>query len=209
MCGRYRITEEISNLLRAFDHELTPPAGFTVRWNIAPTQLAPVVLQEGHAVRLEMMRWGLVPSWSKDTKDASRCINARSETAAEKPSFRSAFRHRRCLVPAHGYYEWTGARGTKQPWHFGLKGGALMCFAGLWETWTPPEQPDAPTLPAPWHTYTILTTRPNELAARWHDRMPVILPEPEWRTWLNPEAVGKDLQRCYNRMMPPPWKPGP
>ena len=94
-----------------------------------------------------MMRLGLVPSWSKETKGAGKCINARSESAAVKPSFRAAFEHRRCLVPAHGYYEWTVTQGWKQPWHFHRKGVGPMCFAGLWERWTPPGKQDvaAPT----------------------------------------------------------------
>ncbi len=195
MCGRYRFTSDMETLMAAFGSLIAKRILIEPRWNMAPTQLAPVVVQPGESQEMEMMRWGLVPSWSKDTKAASKCINARSESAAEKPSFRSAFKHRRCLVPAHGYYEWTGAPGgRKQPWHFGLRGEGLMCFAGLWESWTPPEQRDVPDPPAPLHTYTILTTTPNELAARWHDRMPVILPQQSWAEWLNPGAKPAELQ---------------
>lgn len=122
-----------NHLGEVFDHfgGLAIHRPFAPRFNLAPTQEAPVIyLPEGKPT-FEIMRWGLVPSWSKDTKGAGKCINARSESAADKPSFRAAFKHRRCLVPAHGYYEWTVTPGGKQPWHFHRKGDATMCFAGL------------------------------------------------------------------------------
>lgn len=175
MCNRYRFSAETIELTHVFP-ELSETR-LTPRFNVAPTQQAPVVVFEGETARLETFRWGLVPSWSKDSKGGF--LNARSETAPEKPAFRAAFRHRRCLVIAHGFYEWQPLPHLKQPWHFHLKGDALMCFAGLWETWQPPDASQDP-----WRTYTILTTTSNALVAPLHDRMPVILPPSAWRPWL-------------------------
>ena len=144
---------------------------------------------------LAMLRWGLIPSWAKDPVIAWKLINARSETAAEKPSFRAAYRHRRCLIPADGFYEWQRRGGTRQPWLFGLGDGAPFAFAGLWETWTVPagaaltgslaERGPGDAV----ETCTILTTAANETVAPVHGRMPVILPEDAWDDWLAGEAV--------------------
>lgn len=188
MCGRYRVKAEI---------ELNAPAvklSFRMahaRWNLAPTQMAPVVSLNESGPEHSMMRWGLVPSWSKDQLNAAKLINARSETVAEKPSFRSAFKHRRCLIPAHGYYEWKAVSSGKQPFHFQRAEGKVMCFAGLWEQWHPHEETENEP---PLETFTIITTQANELAARYHDRMPVILPEQNWDHWLNPQTKPDDLK---------------
>lgn len=190
MCGRYRFKSDLGELMERFP-ELRIAAPLTPRHNVAPTQLAPVGVLEPQGLALRMMRWGLVPAWSKDTRDAARCINARCETAATKPSFRAAFRDRRCLVIAHGYYEWQSTPHGKQPWLYGRKGEGLLCLAGLWEAWSPPGDPAAPAL----ETFTILTTSPNSLAARLHDRMPVILPPDAWKPWLDPKAARADLER--------------
>ena len=144
---------------------------------------------------LAMLHWGLIPAWAKYPTIGHKLINARSETAAEKPSFRSAFRHRRCLIPADGFYEWQRRGGGRQPWLFGLRDGAPMIFAGLWERWTVPEgaaltgslaeRSSGDTV----ETCTILTTAANETVAEIHGRMPVILAPDAWDAWLAGEQV--------------------
>ncbi|MBX3733747.1 MAG: SOS response-associated peptidase [Verrucomicrobiae bacterium] len=153
------------------------------RFNIAPGQTAPVFRIEEGSLKVATLRWGLVPSWAKDEKFAFQCINARAETVATKPAFRSAFRRRRCLVPADGFYEWEVAAEGKRPWRFTRPDGAVFEFAGLWEAWRDPAGDGAPI-----ETFTVLTTTPNSLAARVHDRMPVILSGPGAHTWLDPDA---------------------
>ena len=149
------------------------------RYNAAPTQSLPVVRGAGAGGGREpaMMRWGLVPSWSREGRMKSILINARSETVAHKPAFRDAFRHRRCLVPADGFFEWKHSGRDRLPWLFEPADGAPFCFAGLWETWS---GGDAGTL----ESFTILTTTPNENVADFHDRMPVILPASARELWL-------------------------
>jgi putative SOS response-associated peptidase YedK len=190
MCGRYRLSKDLEALLELFTSLLTTRAHITPRFNIAPTQQAPVVVRFDAGEELRMMSWGLVPSWAKDTKGAAGLINARSETAADKPSFRAAFKRKRCLVPANGFYEWEVTPDGKQPWHIGRKDGALFCFAGLWESWKPTDAKDVETL----QTFTILTTEPNALVSRIHDRMPVILPREAFATWLDAETPREALQ---------------
>jgi putative SOS response-associated peptidase YedK len=129
---------------------------------------------------------GVIPSWAKDPKIASSLINARAETVAEKPSFRSAFKRRRCLILADGYYEWTGKPGKKQPWHFHLPDDKPFAFAGLWEHWKPPEGD-------PIETCVIVTTAANELASKYHDRMPVIVDSGDYARWLDPAAGSPEL----------------
>ena len=153
---------------------VAPPAGVRPRFNVAPSQTAPVA--RGAGPEIAMLRWGLVPRWSRDPGSGPRPINARIETAAERPSFREALRRRRCLVPADGFYEWRRTPSGKRPWLFRLAGGRPMALAGLWERW---EGPDGPL-----ETFTILTTRPNALVGRIHGRMPAIVP---------PEAIGRWL----------------
>ncbi len=132
-----------------------------------------------------MVRWGLVPSWAKDEKIGARMINARSETAAEKPSFRSAVKARRCLVPASGFYEWVKGPDGKQPHFIHFADARVFAFAGLWERWSKGES-------GPLDTFTILTTTPNDLIAGLHDRMPVILPPDNYAEWLEPRPLASD-----------------
>ena len=184
MCGRYTLTVDASVLAELF--ELDPPTELEPRYNIAPTQQVPIV-RRGRDVEREWaeVRWGLVPFWAKDTKIGNRLINARAESAADKPSFRSAFKHRRCLVPADGFFEWATTDGGKQPYHIRFGDRRPFAFAGLWERWSPD---DGPTV----ESCTILTTRPNELVARLHDRMPVILPAARFDDWLDEGPIGPD-----------------
>lgn len=143
--------------------------------------------------RARLFRWGLIPFWAKDASIGNKLINARSETIAEKPSFKHALSRRRCLIPVDGFYEWKKAAGGKIPMHIRYRDGRLFSFAGLWETWTPDDQP-------PVSTCTILTTEPNELMAPIHNRMPVILDPKTEATWLDPEtppAVRLELLRPF------------
>ena len=166
----------------------------TPRLNLAPTQDALVAVQASGDVRLEAMRWGMIPPWAKDKSIGAKLANARAETIDEKPSFRQPFRRRRCLLPVDGYYEWESRPSGKQPVYYSMRDGDLFCLAGLWETWTTPEQTDEPELPGLGQaqaetlcTFTVITTTPNRLAKRVHDRMPVIVypaDNGKWRSLL-------------------------
>lgn len=177
MCGRYTQTTTDEELRQRFQpDDLFGP--ILPSYNIAPTQMAPVVLmREGRRVLLPC-RWGLVPSWAKDVSIGNRLINARAETVGEKPAFRAAYHRRRCLVPADGFYEWRKDGRVKTPFYAGLKGHNLFAFAGLWEAH---KSPDGSMLT----TFTILTTDANAVMAPIHDRMPVILPPDREAAWLD------------------------
>jgi putative SOS response-associated peptidase YedK len=183
MCGRYTLAAPADLLADLFGvpapEEPPPP-----RFNVAPTQTMPVV-PNLEPRRLVAMRWGLVPRWAKDASIGNRLINARSETAAEKPSFRDALRKRRCLVPADGFYEWSGEGKERFPLLVRRRDGTPLGMAGLWESWTSPEGEIL-------DTFTLLTTSPNELMVRFHDRMPVILGPESWDRWLAPTAVASE-----------------
>lgn len=179
MCGRFTLTADQDSFedrfsLTRFD------LGWVPSFNIAPTQEVLAVTNDGSENRPELMRWGLVPSWAKDPKIGNRMINARSETLAEKPSFRTAFKRRRCLIPADGFYEWKREGKAKKPMLITANPGGLFAFAGLWETW---KQPDDSWL----LTCAIITTSANEFMKSIHDRMPVILPRESEASWLDPE----------------------
>jgi len=178
MCGRF--TQTASPEVIAEQFKITNPPLFTPRYNIAPSQLiAAIRIDPDTATRtLVMLRWGLIPSWAKDPKIGNQCINAKAETVAEKPSFRSAFKKRRCLVIATGFYEWQVQSRAKQPIWIGLQSKRPFAFAGLWEQWKPPEG-------EPLETCTIITTEPNDLMAPIHNRMPVILSPASYNQWLD------------------------
>ena len=174
----------------------------TPRLNLAPTQNAVVAVQASGDVRLEEMRWGMIPPWARDKSIGAKLANARAETVDEKPSFRQPFRRRRCLLPVDGYYEWESRPSGKQPVYYSMRDGDLFCLAGLWETWTTPEQTDEPELPDLGQaqaetlcTFTVITTMPNRLAKRVHDRMPVIVHPADYGNWLSPESKAADLKR--------------
>jgi putative SOS response-associated peptidase YedK len=180
MCGRFTLATPEQDLAVQFNLPEIPD--LEPRYNIAPTQsVAAVRVPSPEADReLVMLHWGLIPFWAKDPGFGARMINARSETAADKPAFRVAFRRRRCLVPADGFYEWQRQNG-KQPYFIRLQGGRLFAFAGLWERWKD-EQGGAI------ESCTLLTTRPNELVRPLHNRMPVIVHPDNYALWLDPEA---------------------
>lgn len=154
---------------------------WTPRYNIAPTQPVPVVRQnpQNNVRELSLMRWGLIPHWSKDASISAGTINAKSETAATKPAFRDPLKYRRCLIPADGFYEWHRTAGAKQAYCFELNDGGLFAFAGLWDGWKDSN--------GKWvKTCSILTTTPNAVTASVHDRMPVILDPRSYDLWLDP-----------------------
>lgn len=163
------------------------------RYNIAPTQPVATVRQTGSGRILSMMRWGLVPSWATDIKIGNQLINGRSETLLEKPAFREAFRSRRCLIPADGFYEWKKAGKQRYPFHFGMKDNSLFAFAGVWDRWKSPGG-------AMLQSCSILTTAPNELLEDVHDRMPVILPRCHYEAWLIAPAA--EAERLAELLVP-------
>lgn len=183
MCGRYTLATPVGRLAEEFGFD-TSSKDFRTSYNVAPTQQVPAVLAEGGTRRLEMLRWGLVPSWADDPGIGARMINARAETVPEKPSFRKAFKERRCLIPADGFYEWQKANGGKQPFYIRMQDGSPFAFAGLWETWNGDE--------GELRTCTIITTAPNELTGEIHNRMPVILDPEDHDLWLDPDFGQKD-----------------
>ena len=194
MCGRFTNRFTWKELHERLDL-IGTPLNLRPRYNVAPSQDVAVARASDSGRTLAMLRWGLIPAWAKDPAIGHKLINARSETAAEKPSFRSAFRHRRCLIPADGFFEWQRRGKTRQPWLFGLRDGTPLAFAGLWERWTVPEGATlsgslAERSPGEAvETCTILTTAANDTVAPVHGRMPVILPPESWDAWLAGEEV--------------------
>jgi putative SOS response-associated peptidase YedK len=163
------------------------PNLFQPRYNIAPTQIIPAVLErEGERI-VSGLKWGLIPHWAKDDSFASKLINARAESLDEKPSFREAFKHRRCIIPACGFYEWEKtAKGAKQPFYFYLKDKEVFGFAGLWEEWLDKDSGEL------LETCTIITTEANEVLRPVHDRMPVIIKPEDYERWLDEKETNTD-----------------
>src|SRR6202795_2626522 len=180
MCGRYRLSRRKQLVEDYFDCGSDIP-DWAPRYNLAPTQPVPVIRQHPkEPVReLSLVRWGLIPSWAKDPSGAARMINARSETADSKPAFRDALKSRRCMIPADGFYEWMRAGKMKQPYCFEVNEGELFAFAGIWDLWKNASGTAV-------ETCSILTTTPNAVTARVHDRMPAILDLDSYDLWLDP-----------------------
>jgi putative SOS response-associated peptidase YedK len=189
MCGRYTLYTDLDRLIEQF--ELFRAADIQPRYNIAPSQMVPVVRQAEEGRELVAMRWGLIPSWAKDEKAGYSMINARAETVAEKP----AFRRRRCLIPVDGFYEWKKLERAKQPFHVRLRNGEPFAFAGLWEHWQGPEGRTV-------ESCAIIVTDANELMRPIHDRMPVILDRGSYATWLDPNLT--DAERLKALLAPYP-----
>jgi putative SOS response-associated peptidase YedK len=199
MCGRYSLTSPTEAVRRMFDFPEQP--NLAVRVNIAPSQdVAAVRLgADGASARhFAWLRWGLIPSWAKEPGIGNRMINARAETIAEKPAFRAAFRRRRCLIPADGFYEWKTERGRKQPYRIALEGGAPFAFAGLWERWEGAGEAGAV------ESCTIVTTEANARLKAIHHRMPVILAPGAYEAWLDPATPGAEAQALL-RPAPSEW----
>jgi len=187
MCGRFVQFSSLRTLEQYFNFQ-TAPEEIAPNYNLAPTQNVLAIVQHRKS-RLEIFHWGLVPSWAKNLSVASRLINARAETVATKPSFRTAYKRRRCLILADGFYEWHGEKGNKQPWYLTLPEDHPFAFAGLWEIWRgndiTPEQSD-------FRSCTIITTEASESVRDIHHRMPVILQPEAYSKWLDPE--NQDVQ---------------
>jgi putative SOS response-associated peptidase YedK len=188
MCGRYGF----GNPARLGELPFNVPLpDLEPRWNVAPGQLVPLVLEEPEGRRAVMARWGLVPEWAADPSIGNRLINARGDTIRVKPAFQKAFRSRRGLMPADLFYEWQAVAGsrTKQPWCIRLPGDAPFAFGAIWERWLPTgaEPPVEPLV-----TCALITTAPNEVMAPIHDRMPVIVPPGAFTTWLDPRTREED-----------------
>jgi putative SOS response-associated peptidase YedK len=180
MCGRYRLTRSERYI---GDHFHVDETGddWAPRYNIAPAQQVAAIRQDAAAPvrQLGRMRWGLIPSWSKDSAIGFKTINARAETVATSPSFREPFRSRRCLIPADGFFEWAKTGKTKQPYCFTMADDSVFAFAGLWDCWTAPDGKAV-------ESCSIITTTPNTLVADIHNRMPVILGPEAYDLWLDP-----------------------
>ena len=177
MCGRYSLIADLGELAQRFEFDgnwLTHEPAY----NIAPTELVLTVRKDGEARKAALMRWGLIPFWSKSASVGNRMINARAETVMEKPSFRNSLEHKRCLVLADGFYEWHRTGSTRRPMRIVLKTGEPFAFAGLWDTWRDPRGETVSSC-------TIITTRANDLLRPIHDRMPVILPRQLEGFWLD------------------------
>ena len=179
MCGRFALLATGPEIAETF--ALTETPQLAPRYNIAPTQPVAAIRLHPHSGQREWthFHWGLIPSWAKEPNMGARMINARSETVAEKPAFRAAFKRRRCLVPASGFYEWQKTGSSKQPMYIHPADAPLFAFAGLWETWQIPGGGELDSC-------TILTTTPNSLMRAIHDRMPVILEPEDFAMWLDP-----------------------
>ncbi|MEQ8443134.1 MAG: SOS response-associated peptidase [Alphaproteobacteria bacterium] len=180
MCGRYSLTTPVEGLRRLFGFDRIP--NLPARYNIAPTQAVLAVRMEGAPGQdlkrdCFMARWGLIPGWAKDASIGAKMINARSETVREKPSFRTAFRRRRCLIPADAFYEWKTIAGQKQPYRIAFEDAQVFAFAGLWERWQGADGSDV-------ETCSIVTTEANETLTPLHHRMPVILDDAAFAPWL-------------------------
>jgi len=186
MCGRYGFAPgEFREIKLRFNIGGDMPL-FAPRYNIAPSQRAPVIANLEGANRIELFQWGLVPSWATDVSIGNRMINARAETLADKPSFKRLLKNRRCLVLADGFYEWRKEGKTKVPMWFKLKRGESFVFAGLWDAW---KQPDGTAL----RSYAIVTTEPNEVLVPIHNRMPVILSDRDALEWVSGDEIGRAL----------------
>ena len=179
MCGRYSLARESVDV--AVGPERVGRRG-KARHNIAPSQRAPVIRRGTAGLAIDDLRWGLVPAWSRDEAIGVSLINARAETLTDKPAFREAFRRRRCLIVADGFYEWQPLGRSKQPWRFVREDGGVLLFGGLWESWLPPGQT------APLESFTVITTTPNRVVAPVHDRMPACLDPESAALWLDPSS---------------------
>jgi putative SOS response-associated peptidase YedK len=206
MCGRYRVARKKEILAEVFDVETE--VDWNPRYNVAPGQDVAVIRQNAtQPIRsFSLMRWGLVPYWTKDPKVGYKLINARAETIAEKPAFREPLQSRRCLIPADGFYEWTKEGKAKSPYCFTLTDDSVFAFAGIWDHWKSPEGKEL-------RTCSIVTTTANALVSGIHDRMPVILKPENYDLWLDPGFKKTsdllDLLKPYRAESMRMWRVGP
>ena len=193
MCGRFILVSEYENILSHFEID-GPAYDWKPRYNIAPTQPCLTIISEQNKRKIVPMNWGLIPNWSKNTTTSFQFFNARAESLKDKPSFKESFLHRRCLVPATGFFEWKKFKGHKIPYKIGLKEDALFAFAGLWDSMINEKGEQV-------RTFTIITTMANELTSGLHERMPVILKPDEEDSWIKEdmrdEAILMSLLKPY------------
>lgn len=189
MCGRYSLSKPLKSIAEHFSIRLSLPH-FQERYNIAPSQMAPVILPIQGRRELQEMRWGLIPAWAKDIETGYRMINARAETIAEKPSFKRSFETKRCLVAADGFFEWQPSGNDKIPHYIFLKSRELFVFAGIWSEWKHKEELI--------RSFSIITTSANSKLRSIHERMPVILPPKYYDTWLAPDSNPQTLHRLLS-----------
>src|SRR5262245_43699234 len=201
MCGRYVSVSSPTILAERFKVEEVRVPETDQNYNVTPRAEVPVVAESQGERVLDLVRWGLVPSWAKDISIGDRMINARAEKLTTSNAYKRAFAKRRAIVPADGFYEWEKIEGKKQkqPWFIRRRDGEPMAFAGLWEIWHDPKiGDDAPRI----RTFTIITTEANDLLASIHERMPVLLPESEWGRWLDPSY--NDVDALQQLLVPAP-----
>lgn len=201
MCGRFTSQTPAQDLADYFGVDEVVAEEQGARFNVAPTDEVYAVAESStdESRRLGTFRWGLIPFWSKDAKGGAKMINARAESLLDKPAFKRSFERRRCIVPADGFYEWERIDAkTKQPWFISRADGKPMAFAGLWESWRPTKGSDDGKV----RSCTIITGEPNDLVARLHDRMPVMLPPEAWDAWLDPDS--HDLGALSGLLVPAP-----
>jgi putative SOS response-associated peptidase YedK len=186
MCGRFANTEKIEKLAAQYSAKPFKGEEWQGSYNIAPTQMIPVIVDEPEGRELRLMRWGLVPHWAKDIKIGNSMFNARAETVKDKPGFRDSFKNKRCIIPASGFFEWKKLTTAKEPYYFSPREG-LFSFAGLWSVWVSPESVEI-------ETFTIITTDANKVVKPIHDRMPVIMGHNSMAAWLSQATKAKELQ---------------
>lgn len=196
MCGRYTLAKDFEELTKRFNFHLPLSfSNYVPRYNIAPTQQVLAAVNFNNRVQPVFFKWGLIPSWSKDKSIGSRLINARAETVSQKPTFATSLKSKRCLIPADGFYEWRIQNGKKIPMRIMLKSNNIFSFAGLWDTWT---SPDGETI----QSCTIITTSPNKLVEKTHNRMPVILNHEAEQVWL--DTCISDIKELKPLLVPYP-----
>jgi putative SOS response-associated peptidase YedK len=199
MCGRFVSARKRLELLEEFAATRDAvPADRDPDYNVAPTKRIYTVLTHKDERELRLVRWGLVPSWAKDTKVGARMINARAETVAVKPSFRAAFARRRCLIPADGYYEWMTEDKVKQPYYIYRTDGGILAFAGLYELWRDSQVPEDDENAWYWSA-SIITTQAEDEIGRIHDRTPMTIAPGDWTDWLDPANNEKELLHAVMR----------
>ena len=203
MCGRFVSTAPPDQIAQYFAAE-APEAALEPSYNVAPTNDVYTVLSADGVRRVVPAHWGLVPFWAKDPKIGSKMINARAETLAEKNAYKSAFRKKRCIIPADGFYEWTKVPGQKkkQPWFLHRADGEPLAFAGLWSTWTPRDAEGEKLEGESLRSATIITCEANKTVEPIHDRMPVVLPPDAWDAWLDPDL--DDTEALQKLLKPAP-----
>ena len=189
MCGRFSLHKPESQIREAFNLEHTEPVGLEPRYNIAPSQDVPIIRDTETSREMVMAQWGLIPNWSKESKTKYSTINARIESVAEKPTYRTPFKRRRCLIPADGFYEWKVVNGNKVPHHIRMKDGKVFAFAGLWDRW----ESDGESL----DSCTIIVMPANAVMKPIHERMPAIIAPAHYDYWLDSRITDKQEIMLY------------